>query len=196
MPKLRIMLVDDKPGRRQALQAQILCADCEIIAAVDPSDDLLELISHHRPDVVIIDMDAPGRDTLENLRTVQSTLPRPMVMFSQDGDRETIRRAVEAGVSAYVVDGVQPKRVRPILDAAIARFEQFRNLSTELDKTRMQLLERKSIERAKGLIMSRRRLPEQEAYQLLRKAAMDRNLRMAEVADQIIAAADLLGNSG
>ncbi|MBU0499909.1 MAG: ANTAR domain-containing protein [Gammaproteobacteria bacterium] len=141
-------------------------------------------------------MDAPGHDTLGNLRLVQSTLPCPLVMFSQDGDRETIRRAVLAGVSVYVVGGVQPKRVRPILDAAIARFEQFRDLSRELDKTRTQLQERKVIKRAKGLIMAHRNLSEPEVYQLLRKAAMDRNLRMAEVAEQIIAAADLLGTAG
>lgn len=193
MSQLRIMLVDDKPERREALASLGLCSECAVVATASPSDDLLEQIARHRPDVILIDMDAPSRDTLENLRSVQSTLPRPMVMFSQDGDRETIRRAVAAGVSAYVVDGVQPHRVRPILDAAIARFEQYRELAQELDKTRTQLQERKQIDRAKGLIMRQRGLSEPEAYQLLRKAAMDRNLRMAEVAEQVIAAAELLG---
>lgn len=196
MPKLRIMLIDDQPDRGEALASQALCDECKIIALVAPSDDLLEQISRHRPDVVVIDMDAPSRDTLEYLRAVQSTLPRPMVMFSQDNDRETIRRAVAAGVSAYVVDGVQPNRVRAILDAAIARFEQYRELTRELDKTRTQLHERKLTDRAKGLIMAQRNLSEPEAYQLLRKAAMNRNLRIAEVAEQIIAAADLLGATG
>ena len=189
------MLVDAELERRSVLLEQFSCKECNIVAVASATDNLLEMINQHQPDVIIIDMDAPNRDTLEDLRSVQSTMPRPMVMFSQDDDSETIRRAVEAGVSAYVVDGIQAKKVRPILDAAIARFEQYRELSSELDKTKSQLTERKLIERAKGIIMVQRGISEPEAYQLLRKAAMDRNLRMSEVAENIIAAADLLGAS-
>ena len=189
------MLVDAELERRSVLLDQFSCKECNIVAVASATDNLLEMINQHQPDVIIIDMDAPNRDTLEDLRSVQSTMPRPMVMFSQDDDSETIRRAVEAGVSAYVVDGIQAKKVRPILDAAIARFEQYRELSSELDKTKSQLTERKLIERAKGIVMAQRGISEPEAYQLLRKAAMDRNLRMSEVAENIIAAADLLGAS-
>lgn len=193
--KLRIMLVGVEPPRTQAFLSEFACQECEIVATASATDDLLVAVRRHQPDVVIIDMDAPNRDTLESLRTVQAYNPRPMVMVSQDDDSESIRRAVQAGVSAYVVDGLHRKRVRPILDAAIARFEQYRALECELDKTRTQLAERKLIERAKGLIMAQRGVGEPEAYQLLRKAAMDRNLRVAEIAENIVAAAEILGGS-
>lgn len=189
------MLVVAQPGRREAFDRPFACRDCEVVALASATDDLLAAVNRYQPDVVIIDMDAPNRDTLENLRTVQAHTPRPMVMFSQDDDSENIRRAVQAGVSAYVVDGLQAKRVRPILDAAIARFEQLRALETELDKTRNQLAERKVIDRAKGLVMAQRGISEDEAYQLLRKAAMQRNQRLAEVAEGIVAAAEILGGS-
>lgn len=191
--KLRIMLVVAEPGRRELFDQPFACRDCEVVALASATDDLLHAVNRYQPDVVIIDMDAPNRDTLENLRTVQAHTPRPMVMFSQDDDRDNIRRAVQAGVSAYVADGLQPKRVRPILDAAIARFEQLRALENELHKTRTQLAERKTIDRAKGLIMAQRGIAEADAYRLLRQAAMDRNQRVVEVAEGIVAAAEILG---
>jgi len=191
--KLKIMLVHALQRPPELLLPEVDCSDCELVAVANADDDLLVLVNRYQPDVVIVDMEAPNRDTLENLRCVQAHTPRPMVMFSQDDDSESIRRAVQAGVSAYVVDGMQSKRVRPILDAAIARFEQYRALETELDKTKTQLADRKLIDRAKGLIMRQRGIDETSAYQLLRKAAMDRNLRIAEVAENIVSAADILG---
>ena len=191
--KLRIMLVTLDPSRTEMLGPALQGTHCELVAVASADDDLLAAVNRDQPDVVIIDMDAPNRDTLENLRTVQAHTPRPMVMFSQDDGTESIRRAVQAGVSAYVADGLQPKRVRPILDAAIARFEQLRELESELVKTRSQLAERKLLDRAKGLIMHQRGISESEAYQLLRKSAMDRNLRLVEVAESVVAAAELLG---
>lgn len=192
---LRIMLVCVDALRLQALLADFDCSDCRIVATATAEDDLLSKVEHDQPDVVIVDMDAPNRDSLEALRSVQSYTPRPMVMVTEDEDPDSIRRAVRAGVSAYVVGGLQQKRIRPILDAAIARFEQYRSLEKELDKTRSQLAERKVIERAKGLIMAQRKIGEPEAYRLLRKAAMDRNLRLAEVAENIVSAAELLQRS-
>jgi len=192
--KLRIMLVSAQLGHSEVLLPDFSCGDCEVVVVASADDDLLALVNRYQPDVVIVDMDAPNRDTLENLRCVQAHTPRPLVMFSQDDDSESIRRAVQAGVSAYVVDGMQSKRVRPILDAAIARFEQYRALENELDKTKNQLAERKLIDRAKGLIMQQRGVKESEAYGLLRKAAMDRNLRISEVAENIVSAVELLGN--
>ena len=189
------MLVDECRERELVVAALLTSVDCDVVASLTPEDDLLEQVRRHQPDVVIIDMDSPSRDTLENLRTVQNTLPHPMVMFSQDDNGETIRRAVHAGVSAYVVDGVQSKRVRPILDAAIARFDQYRSLEQELDRTRSQLAERKKIEQAKGIVMRERGIGEDEAYRLMRKTAMNQNRRMVDIADSIIAAADLLGGA-
>lgn len=193
--KLRIMLVGLDAARIDAVLSEFACSDCQIVATASATDDLLAAVSRHLPDVVLVDMEAPNRDTLESLRSVQAQTPRPMVMLSQDDDPDTIRRAVQAGVSAYVVDGLHSKRVRPILDAAIARFEHFRELEGELHKTRLQLAERKLIDRAKGLIMAQRGVAEPEAYRLLRKAAMDRNMRLSEVAEQTLAAAELLRGS-
>lgn len=189
---MRIMLVDAEVDESRSSAAELLCPDCEIVACANAEDDLLGLVAEHKPDVVIIDMDAPNRDTLESLRTVQSTIPRPMVMFTQDDDSHSIRKAIEVGVSAYVVDGIQAKRLRPILDAAIARFEQHRELVQELDKTRDQLAERKLVEKAKGLIMNMRSVTESEAYELIRKQAMKQNRKLVDVARNIIDAADLL----
>lgn len=196
MSKLKVMIVDECHERKLVVAERVAAADCEVVAVIHADDDLLEKVEHFQPDVILIDMDAPGRDTLESLRSVQAAQPRPMVMFSQDGDTETIRQAVEAGVSAYVVDGIQSKRVRPILDAAVARFRQYRALAQELDRTRSQLAERKRIERAKGILMKQRQVNEEEAYQLLRKTAMNRNQKLADVADSIIAAAELFKVDG
>jgi len=189
---IRTIVVDEQPQRRDQLAAALSAVGCVVVAAASFEDDLLRLIEREDPDVIIIDMAAPGRDTLESLAYVQSRLPRPIIMFAQDDDSDTIRRAVQAGVSAYVVDGLHAKRVRPIVEAAIARFEKFRSLEQELVKTREQLAERKTIEKAKGLIMRRRGVSEEEAYQAMRKLAMRSNRRLAEIAGSILAAADLL----
>ena len=192
MSKLRVMVVDEHLERQEGVSKILASVGCEVVASLKPADDLLDQVMSHQPDVVIIDMDSPSRDTLESLRSVQSAMPRPMVMFSQDDDGETIRRAVDAGVSAYIVDGLQAGRVRPILDAAMARFEQYRALEDELHKTRDQLEGRKKIDRAKGILMKERDLSEDEAYALMRKTAMAQNKKIADIADTVIAAAELL----
>lgn len=184
----------DKTGERSQSIADILQSiDCEVIASVSSDHDLLEQVEQHHPDIVIIDIDLPDRDILENLRSMQSNAPRPMVMFSQDDDGHTIRRAVQAGVTAYVVDGVQAARVRPILDAAIATFDQYQLLHKQLEVTRSELDKRNKLERAKGILMKQRGIDEEQAYQFIRKNAMDQKLKVAELADRIIAAAELLG---
>jgi response regulator NasT len=193
LAELRVMLVDESQARSSALADLLQSVACEVVACLSPEEDLLSQVARYRPDVVIIDVDLPSRDTLESLRSVQATDPRPMVMFSQDDNGETIRRAVQAGVSAYVVDGVQARRVRPIMEAAIARFDEHRRLQLELDRARSELESRKKIERAKGIVMMQRGIGEPAAYRLMRKAAMDQNRRLVEIADSIIAAAELLG---
>jgi response regulator NasT len=123
---------------------------------------------------------------------ISQDTPRPIVMFSADGNTEKIREAVRAGVSAYVVDGLAAQRVQPILDVAIARFEALQSLRNELEDTQLQLADRKRIDRAKGILIKQKNLSEEQAYQWLRKMAMDENLKLAEVADQVIRAAKLL----
>ena len=189
---LRVMLVDDKSDRREMLDHALRDVDCVLVACVSGDRELLSAVDSCNPDVILIDIEAPGRDTLESLESVQSTVPRPMVMFSQDDDNQTIRRATQAGVSAYVVDGLQTQRVRPIIDAAVARFQHFNHLESELQKARQQLNDRKTIDKAKGIIMQQRGLSEEQAYQAMRKLAMDTNRKVAEVAQSIIEAASIL----
>ncbi|MCU7852969.1 MAG: ANTAR domain-containing protein [Candidatus Thiodiazotropha sp. (ex Monitilora ramsayi)] len=189
---LRVMLVDDKSDRREMLDLALQDVDCALVACVSGEGDLLSVVDSCNPDVILIDIEAPGRDTLESLETVQSTVPRPMVMFSQDDNNQTILRATQVGVSAYVVDGLQTQRVRPIIDAAVARFQHFNHLESELQKARQQLNDRKTIDKAKGIIMQQRGLSEEQAYQAIRKLAMDTNRKVADVAQSIIEAASIL----
>lgn len=189
---LKIMLVDEQPERFELLNKTFAECGYVVVANVDAHDDLNAAVEQCQPDVIIADLDSPGRDTLEYLQAVTRDRPRPIVMFTNDGDGDTIELAVKAGVSAYVLDGIHPERIRPILDVAISRFREYQQLRDELEQTRMQLTERKIIEKAKGILMKNRGLEEDHAYQLLRKMAMDRNLKIAELARSIIAAAELL----
>ena len=189
---LRILLVDDSPQRRAALETSLAEVGCEVVGFVSRSDDLLRQVETLDPEVVIIDIDSPSRDTLDGLTSVQSRAPRPIVMFTQDDNGETITRATRAGVSAYVVDGISQKRVRPILDAAIERFRHFSDLSRELARTRAELAERKIVDKAKGILMKRRRMSEDEAYKAMRNLAMSSNKRLVDIAESIVSAASLL----
>lgn len=192
-PALRVMVVDDATERAEVVQWALRRAGHEVIAHVASTFDLHRRVIELKPDVIIIDTESPDRDTLENLSLVNRDAPRPVVMFTRDGDNRKIREAVRAGVSAYVVDGLAADRVRPIIDVAIARFEQFQALRRELAETEDRLADRKLIERAKGILMKSAKLGEDEAYRALRKQAMDRNLQLVEVARQVVAVSELLG---
>lgn len=189
---LRIMLVDEQPERFELLNATLTGCGYQVVANVGAHEDLNAAVERCQPDVIIADLDSPGRDTLEYLQAVTRDRPRPIVMFTNDGDGDTIELAVKSGVTAYVLDGIHPGRIRPIMDLAITRFREYQLLRNELEQTRLQLTERKVIEKAKGILMKNRRLDEDHAYQLLRKMAMDRNLKISELARSIIAAAELL----
>jgi len=155
---------------------------------------LAEQVARLEPDVIIIDIESPDRDTLEHMASLHRDNPRPVVMFAEQNDSGAIERAVRAGVSAYVVDGLNPSRVKTIVDVAVARFREYQALRRELEETRTQLADRKQIDRAKGLLMKHRSLDEKQAYNAMRKMAMDRGQRLAEVAGNIIAVFDLLDN--
>jgi two-component system, response regulator / RNA-binding antiterminator len=189
---LRVMLVDEKPERSEELERALADAGYEVVAALSGSDDLRERIAALAPDVIIVDMQSPSRDVLENMRRVHEELPRPVVMFVDESDADSIRAAVRAGVSAYVVDGLKGRSVRPVVEVAIARFEEFQSLRSELESARSSLADRKLVERAKGILMQRRNLDEAAAYGLLRKTAMDRKRKLADVAREVIAMAELL----
>jgi response regulator NasT len=189
---LKVMLVDDTLERVQTLRLALAQAGYEVIEHVGSTVDLHRRVSEIKPDVIIIDTDSPDRDTLENLCVISRDEPRPVVMFAHDDDSAKIREAVRAGVSAYVVDGLALERVKPIIDVAIARFEQFQALRQELAQNEEKLAERKVVERAKGILMKGRNLSEDEAYRALRQQAMDNNTRLGDVARQVIALAGLL----
>lgn len=190
---LRVLLVDETFERAALLKQALLDAGCTIAAHVSASADLPGLVAELKPDLIILDTESPDRDTLENLCVIRRDQPRPIVMFTHDDDSDKIRAAIRAGVSAYVVDGMKSERLRPIMDAAIARFNEFQAMRVDLEKAENQLSARKDVERAKGILMKQRGWSEDEAYQALRKAAMDKGSRLADVARQLIEITDLLG---
>lgn len=184
---LRILLIDKDPERASQVCEALRHEGHEVIRQRPDATGLTAAVARDQPDMVIIDMDSPDRDTLENMSTLNTHAPRPIV-FSANApcDRATIHAAVKAGVSAYVVDGIQPERVRSIIDSAVVQFESFQALRTELEETRTALEDRKIIEKAKGLIMRHENCDEEAAYRLLRSAAMEHSERLAVMAQRVI----------
>jgi response regulator NasT len=189
---LTVMLVDDQPARAALLEQALLDHSYKVIARLSSAAGLAQQVASLEPDVIIIDIESPDRDTLEHMASLHRDNPHPVVMFAGEGDTSAIERAMRAGVSAYIVDGLNPARVKTIVDVAVARFREFQALRRELEETRTQLADRKQIDRAKGLLMKQRGLDEKQAYNAMRKMAMDRGQRLAEVASNIIAVFDLL----
>jgi response regulator NasT len=164
------------------------------VVAVLPADTFLyERLAQIQPDMIIVDAESEARDSLEHVVMATRDARRPIVLFTNDNDTSHVKDAVAAGVSAYIVAGLSPARIRPILDVAMARFEHEQGLRRELADARTELQDRKVIDRAKGLLMQRQNLNERDAYEKLRKAAMDKGLRLGEVAQRMLDAADLLG---
>jgi response regulator NasT len=189
----RILLVNDTEKPIGELRGALLAAGHEVLEEVVAVGALLKAVESQQPDVVIVDVDSPSRDTLEQLALLHHHAPRPVVVFSGDGDEQLIRAAVGAGVTAYVVDGLAAARLAPIIQVALARFEQQSDMRKRLDEVQQQLHDRKLIDRAKGLLMEKRGMSEAEAYAALRQQAMKHGSKLADVARQIIAMADLLG---
>lgn len=186
MKKLNVTIVDDDSGRSIILERALKDAGYAVLAILSSKDNLLIHIEKEQPDMIIVDLDSPSRDSLESMRIVTQHNPKPIVMFTNDTDDSMISEAINAGVSAYVVDGFNEKRIKPIMDVAIARFREFQALRNELKKTRNTLEERKIMDKAKGIIMEQRNCNEEEAYKILRKLSMENNKRIVEVAEQII----------
>lgn len=189
---LRILLIDENPERAVLLSEALRAHGYELVARLAPRELSAKRVNEIAPDVIIVDMESPSRDTIDSMRQINADQPRPVVMFVDQSDDTMIQEAVQAGVSAYIIDGLNVKRVKPILDVAIARFREFQALRDELKKTKASLNERKLIERAKGILMHERKLSEEEAYAALRKLAMDRQQRLVDVAEALIAFADVL----
>jgi response regulator NasT len=189
---MRVLIIDESPERIAVLREGLEGAGYEVAAALASPLELLRAVEEVKPDVIIIDTESPSRDVLEHVVLITRDQPRPIVMFASDDAPETIRRAVRAGVSAYIVDGLDPVRVKSIVDVAVARFGEHQRLRTELAEANLKLSERKVVERAKGILMRVRGMDEEQAFQALRRMAMDRGKRLVEIARQVIDMADLL----
>lgn len=190
--KLTIVVVEEDRDRAIAIVDALKdSGDCDVFV-IGNTTGLARRIAAHAPDIVLIDIDNPTRDMLEELTLASGPLDRPVAMFVSGAAGGLAGAAIEAGVSAYVVDGLKPERLKPVLDTAIARFRMVRQMRTELAETRRALEERKVIDRAKGLLMKARGLDEDAAYALLRKTAMDQGRRVAEVAEALVTASGLL----
>lgn len=189
---LKVMIVDYDKLRSKPLKQSLVDSGFDVVAHVENDIDLQAKCLALKPDVVIIDTDSPDRDTLENICVMSMHDPRPIVMFTHDDNKEQIKLATQAGVSAYVVGTIPSERLVPVIDAAIARFEEFKNLRNELLQAKTKLDERKVIERAKGLLMKQRGLDEDAAYEMLRSMAMKKNMKLADLSDQLLQAASML----
>lgn len=190
--RISIVVVEEDRDRAIAIVDALRDSGDYDVHVIGNVTGLARKIAAFLPDIVLIDVDNPTRDMLEELTLASGPLERPVAMFVSGAAGGLARAAVEAGVSAYVVDGLRPDRLSPILEAAIARFQMIRQMRSELEETRKALEERKVIDRAKGLIMKAKGVGEDEAYALLRKTAMDQGRRVAEVAEALVTASSLL----
>jgi response regulator NasT len=191
-PTLGILVIDENRIRASIIEAGLREAGHDNVTLVHDVTGLAKRIAGINPDVIVIDLENPNRDMLENMFQLSRAVRRPIAMFVDRSDRASIEAAVDAGVSAYVVDGLKRERVKPILDMAISRFNAFSRLARELEEARSELAGRKVVERAKGILMKSRGLSEEAAYALLRKTAMNQNRKIAEIAQSLVTAAGLL----
>jgi len=178
--------------RARSLRIGLIESDYNIVAVLPADPFLPERLAQIAPDMIIVDAESQARDTLEHVVMATRDERRPIVLFTNDDDTSQVGAAIAAGVSAYVVAGLAPERIRPVLEVAMARFQHEESLRRELAEARTQLSERKTIDRAKGILMARHSLTEDQAYARLRKTAMDRGMKLAEVAQRIVDVADLL----
>ena len=189
---LKIVIVDKNPVRAAILEDGLREAGHVHVVRIDETSHLLARIYTIDPDVILIDLENPSRDVLEQMFQVSRAVRRPVAMFVDQSDSASIEAAVDAGVSAYIVGGLRKERIKNILDLCISRFNAFARLQDELERARTALDERKAIDRAKGILMRARNLTEQDAYALLRRTAMNENKKIADVAQSVITAAELL----
>jgi len=187
----RIAIVDESPIRAAILEEGLREAGYTEVVRIGEMQSLLSRIYALDPDVIVIDLENPSRDILEQMFQVSRAVRRPIAMFVDQSDTASIQASVDAGVSAYIVDGLKKERLKPILDLCISRFNAFSRLQDELDRTKSALEERKVIDRAKGILMKLKGLTEEEAYVLLRSTAM-REKKIGEIAQSILTASELL----
>ena len=188
----KIAIVDESPIRAAILEEGLREAGFTDVVRIDEMKSLLSRIYALDPDVIVIDLENPSRDVLEQMFQVSRAVRRPIAMFVDQSDAASIQASVDAGVSAYIVDGLKKERLKPILDLCISRFNAFAKLQGELDRAKSALEDRKVIERAKGILMKLKGLTEDEAYVLLRSTAMREKKKIGEIAQSILTASELL----
>jgi response regulator NasT len=191
-PSLKIVIVDESPIRAAILEDGLREAGFAQVVRIEETTNLLARVYALDPDVILIDLENPSRDVLEQMFQVSRIVKRPIAMFVDQSDTASIQASVDAGVSAYIVDGLKKERVKNILDLCISRFNAFSRLQDELDRTKTALEERKVIDRAKGILMKAKNLTEEAAYTLLRKTAMNEKKKIVEIAQSVITAAEML----
>ncbi|WP_037282675.1 ANTAR domain-containing response regulator [Rubellimicrobium mesophilum] len=191
---LSILVIDENRARAAIIEAGLREAGHEKVTLVHSMAGIARRIEEAAPEVIVIDLENPNRDMLEDMFQLSRAVRRPVAMFVDRSDSDSIAAAVEAGVSAYVVDGLRRERIKPILDIAVSRFNAFARLSRELQKVRDELEGRKVVDRAKRLLMKAKGIGEDEAYALLRRTAMNKNRKITEIAQSLVTAADLLGD--
>lgn len=189
---LRVLLVDDGARRIGLIRDELHAQGCVVVGVVDSAVAIHDCVERLQPDLVIVDAESPSRDTLENLALASSRHPRPVVVFSEDAGDAPLQAALQAGVSAYVIAGLQRERLLPVLKVAIARFEQERALRAQLAEAREQLSGRALLDRAKALLGREFGLSEEQAHAHLRRMAMDRGQRLAQVAERLLSVQELL----
>ena len=190
---LTVAVIDPSHARAAILEEGLRAAGVGRVVIIADSADLSVQVAALQPDVVVIHLESPSRDILEQMSGLSRHIERPVAMFVDRSDVPMMQAAVDAGISAYVVDGLQAQRIRSILDIAILRFNAFARLQRELSEVREELADRKVIERAKGILMSARSLSEEEAYKMMRRKAMNEKRRIADIARAVVTAADMLG---
>jgi two-component system, response regulator / RNA-binding antiterminator len=193
---LNILVIDENRIRAAIIEDGLREAGHRKVTVVHDVSGIARRVIEVGPDVIVIDLENPNRDMLESMFQLSRTVKRPIAMFVDRSDSSSIEAAVEAGVSAYVVDGLKKERVKTIMDMAISRFNAFSRMERELEEARSELEGRKVIDRAKGILMKSRGLSEEEAYGLMRRTAMNQNRKIAEIAQSLVTAAELLGPKG
>ncbi|MEO1067353.1 MAG: ANTAR domain-containing response regulator [Pseudomonadota bacterium] len=189
---LSILIIDEDAVRSAIIEGGLREAGYQTLKIVNDVNGIAKLIADAEPDVVVIDLGNPNRDMLENMLQLSRAVKRPIAMFVDQTDAQTTEAAIDAGVSAYVVDGLKKERVTPILEMAISRFNAYSRMARELEEARDRLEQRKTIDRAKGILMKSKNMSETDAYNLLRKTAMNQNRKISDVAQSLILAAGLL----
>ena len=189
---LSVVLIDDNPTRAEIVERGLRDAGYVLLARLDGTHDLATRVNVLQPDVIVVSIDSPSRDAIEDLRRTTEQQPRPIALFADRSDPAIIAAGMEAGVSAYVVKGLTQDRVQPVVDVAVAHFNRYHAMREELDRARLSLVERKTVDRAKGFLMEQKGIGEEAAYKLLRKLAMDQNKRIGEVAQDLLTYAKAL----